>query len=403
MRFTLSAVLFAAAIMAASCSGAGENPESVLQERVSAEGQVPVFEWDPTWPQPLPNNWVLGMTIGVHVDASDHVWVTHRPDSLGEGYYTAAATDPPSGECCAPAPPILSFDQEGTLVRSWGGPGPGYEWPNSEHGIFVDHQNNVWLGSNQGVGSPEGPDDTHVLKFTPDGQFLLQIGTKGVSHGNTDTENMQHPSAMFVDPDAHEVYVTDGEWGGTHRGNVIANQRVIVFDADSGAFKRMWAAYGNPPEDVPLTNYDPERPDDSPHFRGPHGIKISRDGLVYVADRGTNRIQVFEKDGTFVKERILSPTTLYPGMASDVALSADPEQAYLYVADGMNKKVWVLDRDSLEPLDRWGYGGHWGGMFNMPHSIATDSAGNLYVTETLVGRRVQRFLYKGMGAPQSTP
>jgi DNA-binding beta-propeller fold protein YncE len=311
----------------------------------------------------------------------------------------AADQAPPSGECCSAAPPVLEFDQEGNLVQGWGAPGPGYEWPTSEHGIFVDDEDHVWIGSNSGVGTDTGSHDTHILKFTRAGEFLLQIGKKNVSDGNLDTENMKHPAALAVDTEANEVYVADGEWGGAHRGNIYGNQRVIVFDATSGAFKRMWGAYGNPPEDVPLANYDPAKPDDNPQFRGPHGIRLSKDGLVYVADRGTNRVQVFRRDGTFVKERIISPSTLYPGMASDVAFSADPDERFVYVADGMNKKVWVLDRESLATVDKWGHGGHWGGMFNMPHSIAVDGLGNVYVTETLVGRRVQRFAYQGMGAP----
>jgi hypothetical protein len=376
-----------------------ERPASAPEQA----GLVPYFEYDPTWPKPLPNNGFLGAVIGAHVDARDHVWIVHRSGGGGTGapsaYQVAAAQTPKLAECCTPAPPVLAFDAAGTVVASWGGPGPGYEWPEGEHGIFVDHEDSVWIGSNGVAGqTAEGKStktDTHVLKFTRDGQFLLQIGTQGVVRGNDDTENMIEPTGMVVDPAAGEVFVSDGE--------LLFHRRVIVFDAGTGMFKRMWGAYGNKPEDLKdLPRYKPGDPAPQ-QFRGPHCMRMDTDGLLYVCDRFNDRLQVFQKDGTFVREKFIAPDTLFPGSVYDIAFSPDPEQTYAYVADGMNKKVWILLRKTLEIVGRFGVGGNGGGQFNHPHSIATDSQGNLYVTETLEGKRVQRFLYKGLKAAQPIP
>ena len=371
-----------------------------VNSRTDAAGGVPQSEWDPTFPQ-VPPGQMLGAVIGVHVDRTDHVWIVHRSLGTGTGSLTAfqraAEFDPPRGECCVPAPPVIEFDQAGRVVSSWGGPGEGFQWPSGEHGIFVDHQDNVWIGSN-GMGRKTGPPgsvapagaeqtDTHVLKFTRAGKFLLQIGTQNVHGGNADTKNMLQPTGIFVDPANNEVYVSDGEHG-NHR-------RVIVFDGATGAYRRMWGAYGNVPEDADPGEY---KPDDPPakQFRYPHGVELSKDGLVYVADRSNNRVQVFRKNGTFVNEAIIAPRTLYPGSVDDVAFSPDPEQRFMYVADNLNKRVWILERKSLTILGKFGQGGNHGGQFNMPHSIATDSKGNIYVGETLEGKRVQRFLFKGV-------
>jgi DNA-binding beta-propeller fold protein YncE len=229
--------------------------------------------------------------------------------------------------------------------------------------------------------------DTHILKFTRAGKFVLQIGKQNVHGGNDDTANMLQPTGIFVDPTNNEVYVSDGEHG-NHR-------RVIVFDGATGAYKRMWGAYGNKPDDADPGEYLPSHAS-AKQFRYPHGVELSKDGQVYVADRSNNRVQVFRKDGTFVKEVVIAKNTLYPGSVDDIAFSADPEQRFMYVADGMNKKVWILNRSTLAILGRFGEGGNHGGQFNQPHSIAADSRGNIYVGETLEGKRIQRFLYKGV-------
>ncbi len=343
--------------------------------------ETPTFRFDPTWPKPLPENWSIGPVVGVSVDARDHIWIVHRLSALVRNErYTAASVDPPRAECCIPAPPVLEFDQAGNLVSSWGGAGDGYEWPESEHGIFVDRNDHVWLSGN-------GQTDAQILKFARDGTFLLQFGRQGRSGGNADTQNLRRAADVRVDPTNNELYVADG----------YGNRRVIVLDAETGAFKRMWGAYGDRPEDRDIGPYDPDAPP-ARQFRTVHGLAISNDGLVYVADRANDRVQVFTKDGTFVKETFISRRTLLSGAASGVAFSADAEQRFLYVLDGANHRVWILLRDSLQLVGRFGQHGHWAGQLDVPHNIGVDSEGNLYIGETLEGRRVQRFLYTGLSS-----
>jgi DNA-binding beta-propeller fold protein YncE len=350
---------------------------------------APRFEVDLTWPKPLPNHWILGATIGVSTDAKDHIWIIHRPGSLEPGE-THATTNPPVAHCCAPAPPVLEFDQEGNLLRHWGGPGQGFDWPVANHGITVDYKGNVWIGGANRT--PEaGAQDDSVLKFTQDGKFLLQIGKPGQSKGSNDTANLRQPAKTFVDPKTNELYVADG----------YGNHRVIVFDADTGSYQRHWGAYGNKPDDADIGPYKPGEPP-SRQFRNPvHCAQLSNDGLVYVCDRINDRIQVFRPDGTFVKEGFIETATLGAGAAWDIAFSRDAGQKYLYVADGENDQVHILDRESLEVLTSFGQGGRQPGEFYGVHSIATDSKGNIYTTETWRGQRVQRFIYKGL-APVTT-
>ena len=341
--------------------------------------QAPQFAVDPFWPKPLPNGWVLGMAIGVAVDSNDHVWIVHRSDTVGpvEG---AADQNPPTAECCRKAPPVLEFDPAGNLVGHWGGPGEGFEWPLSNHGIFVDFKDNVWIGGNDAK-------DAHVLKFTKQGKFLMQFGHQGKTGGCNDTTTFGRVAKIYVDPKANEAYIADG----------YGNKRVVVIDADTGKFKRYWGAYGNKPDDANLGPYDPAAPR-AQQFRTPvHCADLSHDGLVYVCDRPNDRLQVFKADGTFVKEVLIAPKTLGDGSTWDVAFSKDLEQKYLYVADGKNERVYVLDRQSLEILTSFGDGGRQPGQFFAVHSIATDSKGNIFTTETYEGRRLQKFVFKGVG------
>jgi len=345
--------------------------------------QVPIFEYDPTFPKPLPENWAIGAIGGLAVDRQDHIYVAQRPSSLrGNERFTGAGDTPPKAECCVPAPPILEFDQAGTLIHSWGGPGQGYDWPQIEHGLFVDHKDNVWIAGN-------GESDAHLLKFTREGRFLRQFGKPGARGGSADTANLGQPANLAVDPASNEVYVADG----------YRNRRVIVLDADTFAFKRMWGAYSNKPDDTPLGPYNPDAPP-AQQFRLPHNIAISRDGFVYVADRTNNRIQVFRKDGTYVKEVFVAKRTLLLGAASGFALSTDPQQRFLYMIDGANHHVWILERQSLTILARFGQQGLWGGFLNVPHAITVDRRGNIYVGENFDARRFQRFLYRGLGTPK---
>lgn len=365
----------------------------------AAATQAPRFEVDPMWPKPLPNHWVIGAVIGVAVDANDHVWILHRDTSL-EAKEQYATMTPKASECCAAAPPVLEFNAAGDLVGSWGGNGKGYDWPTSNHGIDVDYKGNVWIGGNgrgtvpaalahdestMGAGSVH---DSFVLKFTQAGKLLMQIGQPFKGKGSNDIANLKLPAKTIVDPKTNELYVADG----------YGNRRVIVFDADTGKYKRHWGAYGKKPDDTQLGPYDPNAPL-ATQFRTPvHAVALANDGLLYVCDRTNDRIQVFKTDGTYVKETVIAKNTLGDGSTFDVALSRDAAQKYLYVADGSNMKVHVLERESLVELTAFGDGGRQPGQFYAVHSIATDSKGNLFTTETYRGQRVQRFVFKGVAA-----
>ena len=349
--------------------------------------QVPTFQVDPFWPKPLPNHWLLGSITGVTVDAQNHVWVVHRgAGSLNARTEMGAATDPPTAEgCCVPAPQVLRFDPTGKVVANWGGAGQGYEWPLSPGGIAVDGKGNVWIAAAGPADAPPGggrrgggatppappPNDAHVLKFASDGKFLLQIGKAGATGDDTSTTALNRPTAIDVDVAANEIYVADG----------MLNHRIVVFDSETGKYKRHWGANGATP------------------FNVPGCVKLSKDGLVYVCDRRNNRIQVFRKDGTFVKEAVVAKDTKKEGSAWAIAFSSDPKQQFLYLADGSSHRVWVLQRESLAVASSVGTGGRIPGHFYGVSSVAVDAAGNLYTGETYEGKRVQKFNYKGLGRP----
>ena len=376
-RTLLIGCTFAAVIIALGLSAHALDQAAKTADMVNA----PRFEVDPMWPKPLPNNWLLGTVIGIGIDSRDHIWVVHRPDTLSVNE-VGQEQNPPLAECCRRAPPVLAFDAEGNLVRSWGGPGEGYTWPGSNHGIFVDHKGFVWIGGN-------GNTDSHVLKFTQDGKFVAQYGTpgQGATRASNATDRFGRVAKIFVDPRTNEAYLADG----------YLNRRVAVLDGDSGAVKRFWGAYGNKPDDGDQTPYNPDGPLIQ-QFRTPvHCADLSNDNLLYVCDRVNNRIQVFTAEGKFVKETQIAKRTGGDGSIWDVAFSKDPKQTYLYVADGKNERVYVLMRDTLEVLTAFGSGGRQPGQFFAVHSIATDSRGNLFTTETYEGRRIQKFTFRGVG------
>jgi DNA-binding beta-propeller fold protein YncE len=366
-------------IAALAALGVGQ---SMLQKAAAQAGgnvQAPRFEVDPMWPKPLPNGWYIGQTIGVWVDNQDHVWIIHRNDSL-DAVEAAADQNPPTGACCKKAPPIIEFDPAGNVLHAFGGPGQGYDWPDSNHGIYADTKGFIWIGGNGGT-------DGLVLKFTRDGKFVKQFGKKGVKADSNATDHFFQVAKVFVDEKANEVYVADG----------YGNKRVVVMDADTGQFKRYWGAYGNKPDDTNLGRYNPSAPP-AQQFRNPvHCADLSNDGFVYVCDRVNDRMQVFTKDGKFVKEQWYQKDSLGDGSVWDVAFSKDAAQKYIFMSDGRNSKIRVIDRQSLEELTNFGEGGHYPGQFYSIHSIAIDSKGNLYTTETYQGRRVQKFNYKGIG------
>ncbi len=377
------------------------------QAQTAGDAMVPWFEVDPYWPKPLPNHWILAMTIGLSMDAKDNVWIFHRPQTLEqkESYATRGEAD-----CCTAAPDVLEFDPAGNLIRHWGRDqvrGNGHDWPTSNHGITIGPDGNVWLGGN-GAGQPLPPPgsaeqfaraatpaaaapyaggevpkyhDSFILKFTPDGKYLAQIGKANGSKGSLDTENVRGVAQIrFM---GNEMVLADG----------YGNKRVSVWDATTLKFKRMWGAYGKKPNDDPIPHYDVN----SPQFGNPmHCAQPSNDGLIYACDRTNNRIQVFKADGTYLRQHVLKPNTRGDGSAWEIAFSRDPQQKFMYVSDGANATVHVFDRQSMKELYWFGGGGRQPGQFYAVHSIVTNTKGDIYTTETYRGQRVQKFTYKGM-------
>jgi len=366
VKALVKSILLVTAALAMLGCGAVNRP-------VETSPAVPRFAVDPYWPKPLPGNTILGQVSGISVDSQDHIWIVHRPGTLLDDE-KGAQLNPPTTKCCTPALPVLEFDGDGNLLRSWGGPGPGYDWPKSEHGIFVDAEGNVWLAGND-------PVDNQVLKFTPDGKFLQQIGKAGPSLGSNSTTQFGRPAGIEIDEKSHELYVADG----------YGNRRVIVFDSRTGAYKRHWGAYGNRPVDEKLPAYNPQAPLPQQFGNPVHCARHSNDGLVYVCDRVHDRIQVFREDGTFVKEFRVEPNTLQNGSVWDLVLSEDPQQKFIFMADGANGQVVVLSRETGQILSVLGGPGRMAGQFRWVHNIAVDSKGNVYTSEVGFGRRAQKF------------
>ena len=376
MKTTLRLTLLGLAVVAAV---SGRKSAALAQ---GASRGMPVFQVDPSWPK-LPNNWVVGTVSSVTVDRRDHVWILHRPGTVQQSLKAQAA------------PPVIEFDANGAFVNAWGGAGQGYDWPLTEHGITVDYKDVVWIGGS-------GVTDDMLLKFTTQGKFLKQFGAKGQSKGNVDRTNVNRSADVFVYQKTNEAFVADG----------YGDRRVMVFDADTGAFKRMWGAFGNAPDGEPPSTaaggppapptLDTDGPG-SPTFSNPvHALKISNDGLVYVADRSNRRVQVFTPDGKYVTQVFINRAGPSNGSAAGLGFSPDPQQQFLYVSDLGNSHVVVLDRQTLQVLYQFGIRGAKPGDFQSPHHLAVDSKGNLYTAEVNPGNRAQKFLFKGM-SPTAPP
>ncbi len=361
----------------------------------------PRFTVDVNWPKPLPNRWLVGQVAGVAVDRHDRIWIVQRQSTLTADEAGASAT-PPRSECCNRAPAVMVFNRDGDLLKAWGGaadpgfltsrctPAMGCEWPTNEHGIYVDHMDYVYIAGNGGA-------NHQVLKFTNDGTFVYQIGKAGVTGGSNDTNGgpggrplLGQPADMEVDPATNELYIADG----------YQNKRVLVVDAATGLYKRHWGAYGNVPDDTNPGPYDPNAPI-AQQFRNPvHCVRIANDGLVYVCDRVNNRYQIFQKNGTFVKEVFLRRETLGNGAVWDIDLSPDRRQSHLYNADGENNQVWIVDRGDGVALETFGRNGRSAGQFHWVHNLAVDSRGNIYTAEVDTGKRAQKFRPNaGQGVP----
>jgi DNA-binding beta-propeller fold protein YncE len=345
------------------CSGTPEQQAS----------SIPQFKVDPYWPKPLPGNWMLGHVAGIAVDKNDNIWIVHRPGSLLDDE-KGAQKNPPETKCCTAAPYVMQFDRAGNLLRSWGGPGQGYDWPEVEHGIFVDNDNNVWVGGN-------GNKDHHILQFTQDGRFIKQLGKPGKSEGSNSPTQLGRPAHMIVDAGANELYVADG----------YGNRRIVVFDATTLAYKRHWGAYGERPHDDKLPAYNPVGALMRSFSSPVHCVRISNDGQVYVCDRANDRIQVFEKSGKYVREFRIEPETLQNGSVWDLVFSEDREQKYIFVANGANGYLIIVERATGQVVGTFSRPGRMAGELRWVHNLAIDSSGNLYTAEVGFGRRAQKF------------
>lgn len=337
----------------------------VVASQQTGLDRSPRFEVDPIWPT-IPDTIEMGEVSSVAVDRRDHVWILHRPAS---------------------GPAVLELDRTGRYVQGWGGPAEDYDWPAIAHGIHVDYKGNVWVGGRSG----DPPADDMLLKFTADGRLLLQIGRRGQSAGNADTSNLHQPADQFVHEGTNELLVADG----------YGNRRVIVFDADTGDFKRMWGAFGNRPVDVAANQTVADETDAGPdQFTNPplqvtavHCVTVANDNLVYVCDRDNRRIQIFTLDGEYQAQLFINRDAASRRSVSRIAFSPDPEQRFMYVAD-FNSQVVVVDRQTLQILDRFGSEGEAPGQFQGIHHLATDSDGNVYVAESNPGSRVQKFVVR---------
>ena len=377
-RIRIVSTLVLACGLAAAC-GAPAEPPAPMEEMDEPEAAVaagpPTFTYDATWPKPLPNNWALGDVWGVAVDSNDNPWIAHANSDRIQELLAAEGKEL--------APPVIQFDREGNVLQAWGGPGEGYDWMEdtfaAEHGMFIDHEDNVWV-----IGGGTRADGGVVLKFTAAGEFLLQIGKNGQTNGSLDEDLLGGPTTAAVHPDTNEVFTADG----------YTNQRIIVHDAVTGEFKRLWGAYGRPPDDGPAEELSPDGP--APERWDPtHCVRVARDGTVYVCDRGHNRVHIFETDGTFRDELWVERATPAPwsfdlennvylhrnepgpgvGSASMVAFSHDPQQQYLYVGSATSyRKIYIVDRQSLELV---GAVDTRGGN----HEMAVDSTGNIYTVD----------------------
>ncbi len=395
---TLAVVTVSATLLAGALAQAPAAPKSAKPAMKGASRKMaPKFEVDASWPH-IPNGWTLGQVASAASDPqTNHIWILQRYRNVKPGVKSG--------------PPVMEFDQAGNYIQGWGGPKPGYDWPSSEHGIYIDYKGFVWIGG-------QGSDD-EIFKFKKDGTFVMQIGKSRPKKSNADTDQFFKPADVFVYPKTNELFVADG----------YGNHRIIVFDADTGAYKRMWGAYGKPPQDdAPKSgnaqserqaNQDPNRklatdftdadPGD-PQFSTIHGVKVSNDGLVYAADRGGKRVQVFTTDGKYINQIWIDRWCEVAGQgcgngqtAASVAFSADPEQRFLYVASRSPGRIWVYDRKTLEPLESFGRLGIAPGEFDVLHHMTTDEKGNLYTSEVEDGRRVQKFVFKGLVPAPASP
>jgi len=390
MRRTAIAVLLTL-VVAAAVSGRAQGARSQALD----ENGAPMFKVDPFWPKPLPNRWSMQQVTGIHVDSMDHVWFLNRAaaadgDEIG-------GDNPARLDCCVRGPEVIELDQDGSVVHSWGGPGYHPLWPTALQTVIADTKGFVWVS---GTGAQDS-----ILKFTRDGKFVWDFGHRppkeGFTENNQNTDMMVSKGRFQLDETTNELYI-------------INQKRVLVYDATTGAYKRGWGGHGMPLSEItndriPSYTWTGGPPPEEKNFVPDlHFVEISKDRFVYVGERGQNRIEVFTTDGKFVKEFYVSPNTpgqrvtegcgsltntKFPpcGTTYKLALSRDPQQKYLYVADGTNNLVWILERESGKTLGSFGRNGKYAGQFHWINAVAMDSKGNIYTGEVEQAKRIQKF------------
>ena len=383
--FSLGIVLLGAGAMLQ-----GQNKKS------AASDKPPVYKVDPFWPKPLPNKWAMQQIVDISIDKDDHIWMINRADPRADEM--GAQTNPPRAECCVLGPEIIEFAQDGTVMKAWGHKNFVPGWPNRLQSFIVDRDGNVWI-------SGTDPGDS-IIKLDGDGKLLWDFGhrwPKGreIKQDNQQTEYLMGVEDFELDMDAREIYVADG----------ARNKRVLVYDMNTGAFKRGWGGHGVPLSEIdnnPTPEYDLSGPppDLKPFAQTIHTIHLSKDGLLYLGERGADRVSVYKKDGTFVMSFFVHPSTQARGpdcggpfgkvgpcgTTFNMSFSADPEQKYLFVADGTNNMVWIFNRKTGEPAGQFGGAGRYAGQLHWIDTVATDSKGNIYTGEVEDGKRIQKFV-----------
>ena len=373
-------------------SGPVGRAQVIAGQAVDGNG-APLYRVDPFWPKALPNRWSMQQVTGLHVDHMNHIWFLNRgraavPTEIG-GDSTGG------GLCCVLGPEVIELDQEGNVVNAWGGPGYHPLWPTSLQTVIADTKGFVWVAGTAAQDS--------ILKFTRDGTFVWDFGHRPPPEAGSTPKNNQNTNAFVnkgrfqLDEVANELYIID-------------QKRVVVYDASTGAFKRGWGGHGMPLSQIsndpipPYTWTGGPPPEEENFVPTLHFIEISKDRQVYIGERGQNRIQVFTTDGKFVKSISVSPNTPARGCGGlttlmgspcgtlyKMVMSKDPQQKYLFVADGTNHVVWMVDRQSGKTLGHFGGNGRLAGQLHFPNAIGIDTRGNIYTGEVDNGKRIQKF------------
>jgi hypothetical protein len=391
-RRPLYAVALVIGSVLALAAGLVGRAQVVPGQAVDANG-APQYRVDPFWPKPLPNRWSMQQVTGISVDSMDHVWFLNRGNAPQNNEISGEGNPAPV-LCCVRGPELIELDQEGNVLNAWGGRGTPM-WPAGLQTVIADSKGFIWISGTQAQDS--------ILKFTRDGKLVWDFGHRPPPEAGMMPENNQETNVLInkgrfqLDEVANELYI-------------IQQKRVLVYDASTGAYKRGWGGHGMPLSEIsndPIPGYTwtgGPPPAERNFVPDLHFVEISRDRRVYIGERGANRIQVFTTEGKWLQDIMVSPNTPARGCGGvaavkgspcgttyKLAISRDPQQKYLFVADGHNFVIWILDRQSGKTLGHFGGNGRLAGQLHFPNAVATDSRGNVYTGEVDTGKRIQKF------------